>query len=90
MAMESLVRADIFFFITGVAVIVFASALVVLAVYLILISRDIRYILKIMRGHAEALHGGIERLKDVMKGWFEHMKGKRRSSSRAKGRESNV
>ncbi len=64
--MESLSHADIFFVITGVAVIIFASACVVFVVYAIMITRDIRYIVKMVRGHADRIGDDVERFRSMI------------------------
>ena len=69
--MESLIHADIFFFITGVAVIVFACVSVVLVIYLVIISRDIRHIVRMVKTRAEELNEDVGRLRSVVAtgGW---------------------
>ncbi|MFH1246642.1 MAG: hypothetical protein V1489_02625 [Candidatus Liptonbacteria bacterium] len=66
--MNTLVYADLFFFITAIAVIVFASACLVLVIYLILISRDIWFIIKLVRGQAAAIHNDIEKIRASISG----------------------
>lgn len=94
--MESLSHADIFFVITGVAVIIFASACVVFVVYAIMITRDVRYMVKMFRGHADRIGDDVERLRSnfAAKEWSFHdligfFKRSPRASSRRKVGETN-
>jgi hypothetical protein len=65
--MEELVHADIFFFITSIAVVVVAIVLVVAIVYLIQILHDVRHVSRRIRDESEAIWRDIEALRTVVK-----------------------
>ena len=57
--METLIHADIFFFVTTIVVVVIALVVLIALIYLILILRDIRDLSRIIR------HEGAEIAEDV-------------------------
>jgi hypothetical protein len=67
--MSNLVHADVFFFITGIAVIVFASACLVLVIYLIVISREVKRIVQIVRHQVEGIGEDVEWFRGTVKKW---------------------
>jgi uncharacterized protein YoxC len=70
--MNELVHADIFFFITAVAVMLITSVLVVALVYVIYILRDVRAIVARMRRASESIESDLTILRqEVMQ---ENMK----------------
>jgi hypothetical protein len=88
--MESLSHADIFFVITGISVIVLASAVAVFIVYAIMFARDIRYVVRIVREHVDRIGGDVERLRSMIaaKDWFHSVLGffQRKDSKRTSSR----
>ncbi|NCU28547.1 MAG: hypothetical protein EOM85_02660 [Candidatus Moranbacteria bacterium] len=60
--MESILKSDIFFFITSISVVVIASLLVVALFYLIKILRNFHKISKILRNYAETTESGLRDL----------------------------
>jgi hypothetical protein len=58
--MNTLVHADLFFFITSIAVIVFASACLVLVIYLIIVARDVMFIVRMIKNQAISMRDDIE------------------------------
>lgn len=65
--METLIHADIFFFVTTIAVVVIGVVLAAVLIYLSVILRDVRAVVRKGRGEAEAmlddLRGFRERVK---------------------------
>ena len=59
MRMETLIHADVFFFITTIAVIVVALLIAAGLFYLVRILRDIQRIADLVRGAAEKLAGNV-------------------------------
>lgn len=65
--MNTLLQADIFFFITSIAVVVVAIALCIGLWHCIHILRDARHITGKMRQAADALYGDFEHLRSEVK-----------------------
>ena len=65
--METLIHADIFFFITSVAVGILSAVLIIIAVYVVRIMNDIKHISTIARDQADALKQDIEDLREQLK-----------------------
>lgn len=63
--MDILIHADVFFFITSIAVIVVTAVLVVLLVYLVRIVRDVKYISRKAKTETDLL---AEDVGDLRKG----------------------
>ena len=57
------VQADIFFFITSIAVVVLTITLVVTLVYVIQILRDVRYVSKKMREESDRIIVDVEQVR---------------------------
>ena len=62
--MDTLIHADIFFFITAVAVMLIATMLAVVLVYVVLIARDVRAIVARMRRASESLESDFNALRE--------------------------
>lgn len=65
--MENIVKADIFFFITSIAVTVFTVGVVVIAVYVVRILRDMKHISKKVSEEGDKIIGDVEYLREVAK-----------------------
>lgn len=65
--MSTLVQADIFFFITSIAVIVIAALLTVALVYAILILRDTKGITRAAKAQSELILGDIDEARRFMR-----------------------
>lgn len=63
--MGDLVQADIFFFITSIAVVVFAAGFCVMLYFLIPLLRDARDMMAKVRAAAVEVEADFERLKDA-------------------------
>jgi uncharacterized protein YneF (UPF0154 family) len=66
-AMDTLIHADIFFFVTTIAVIIVTIALAVLAVYLVGVFRDVKGITKQLGEEAVLLRRDIGDLRSEMR-----------------------
>lgn len=60
--MESLLKADIFFFITSIFVAIIAIITIIAGVYFILVVRNFYKISNILRGYAESADAGLREL----------------------------
>ena len=65
--MAEFAKMDIFFFITSLAVVLLGTLAVVLLVYLIKISRDIRYISKKAKSEADLISQDLSDLRQNLK-----------------------
>lgn len=65
--MDSFLKSDIFFFITSVAVVIIAILLTVLIIYLIKVSRDIRYISQRAKTEADNIIEDVSQLRANIK-----------------------
>jgi hypothetical protein len=65
--MQTLIHADVFFFITTIAVVVLAAAFLVASIYLIVILRDIRELSRIIRKEGEEIAEDVNRLRQEMR-----------------------
>jgi len=66
--MESLVQADIFFFVTTIAVVVVGIGALIALVYLILLLRDIHEFFQIVRKEAAVIIDDIEQFRENIEG----------------------
>ncbi|MEK9182104.1 MAG: hypothetical protein AAB781_00770 [Patescibacteria group bacterium] len=64
--MENIIQADIFFFITSVAVIVFTICSIIVMIYVTRILRDMKHISKMMSQESDKLLGDIGSLREVI------------------------
>jgi len=64
--MNPLLQADIFFFITSIAVIVVTIALVVALFFLVQILRDVRYVSKRVREESDRVLEDVEHLRSFV------------------------
>ena len=65
--MDSLIHADIFFFVTTIAVIVAVIVLGVVAFYVIKILRDVVSVMKIVKAETEAVQNDVESARRYIK-----------------------
>jgi F0F1-type ATP synthase membrane subunit a len=65
--MESLIHADIFFFVTTILVVVLTGALIVVSVYVVRILRDMKDISQKVKNESEKIVGDIDNLRDKIK-----------------------
>jgi membrane protein implicated in regulation of membrane protease activity len=64
---ENIIQADIFFFITSIAVVVSAIGVVIVAVYVIRILRDMKHISKKVSEEGDKIIGDVEYLREAAK-----------------------
>jgi len=65
--MNSLIKSDVFFFITSIAVVVIAILLTILIIYLIKVSKDIRYISQKAKTEADNIIQDVSQLRTNLK-----------------------
>ena len=65
--MNNLIKSDVFFFITSIAVVVIAILLTILIVYLIKVSKDIRYISQKAKTEADNIIDDVSQLRTNLK-----------------------
>lgn len=65
--METLIHADIFFFVTTIAVVLIASLFIVVIIYVVRILNDLHYVSGIVRKETDMLAGDIEDLREEVK-----------------------
>ncbi|KKS31665.1 MAG: hypothetical protein UU93_C0015G0004 [Candidatus Amesbacteria bacterium GW2011_GWA2_42_12] len=65
--MENIIQADIFFFITGIAVIIFTICAIVVMFYVIRILRDMKIISKTMLRESDNLANDIEFVREAVR-----------------------
>ena len=65
--MESIIEADIFFFITGMAVVIFTIGMIIAMVYAIRILNDMKRISKIMLKESDKFASDIDSLREAVK-----------------------
>ncbi len=69
--MDSILKSDLFFFITSVAVVLVSAVVVVVLIYIVRIMRDIRDIASTLKHQTESLSQDIDELRSKVKeeGW---------------------
>jgi len=65
--MENIIKADIFFFITSIAVVVSTIGVVIVAVYVVRILRDMKHISKKVSEEGDKIIGDVEYLREAAK-----------------------
>lgn len=65
--MESIIKADIFFFITGIAIVVFTIGMIIAMVYIICILNDMKRISKTILKESDKFAGDIDSLRETIK-----------------------
>lgn len=65
--MNTLIKSDIFFFITSIAVVVIAVLLTILIIYLIKVSKDIKYISQKAKTEADNIIQDVSTLRTNIK-----------------------
>lgn len=65
--METLIQADIFFFITSIFVVVLAAGCAVALYFIIPILKDLRYLSEMARKEGDKLAGDIDALRGAVK-----------------------
>jgi len=61
--MDTIIKADIFFFITAIAVVIITIALSIVGYYIVLVMRDAKYISGKLRHATDELEGDFETLR---------------------------
>ncbi len=72
--MNEFLKLDVFFFVTTIAVVILTLLLAVLIVYIIKISKDIKYITKKARGEADLIANDLSDLRQNVKDHGAKMK----------------
>ena len=85
--MDTLVQADLFFFITSIAIVVITIAVLMALFYFIQILRDVRYTTKRIREETDRIVSDVDNLKEIVGGVLHIFKGKPRAR-RSKKREA--
>ena len=67
MYMEALVRSDIFFFITTIAVVAVAAGFIIVLIYIVKILRDVRYISRRLKEESDVIIEDVEALRTFLK-----------------------
>lgn len=65
--METIIQADIFFFITSVAVIIFTICAIIVMIYVTRILRDMKHISKKVSEEGDKIIGDVEYLRETAK-----------------------
>ena len=65
--MDTLVQADIFFFITSIAIVIVTIAVLIALFFLIQILRDVRYTSKRIREEADRIVSDVDDLRNFLK-----------------------
>jgi membrane protein implicated in regulation of membrane protease activity len=65
--METIIKADIFFFITSIAVVVFTLSMIVVMFYVTRILKDMKHISETISRESDKLVGDIESIREVVK-----------------------
>ena len=65
--MENIIKTDIFFFITSIAAVVFTIGVVIVAVYVVRILRDMKHISKKVSEEGDKIIGDVEYLREAAK-----------------------
>jgi len=88
--MESILKSDIFFFITSISVVVIASFVVVAIFYFIKILRNFYKISKILRRYAESTEAGLKDLGEEIRRspLFTFLFGKEKKEDSSRSRKS--
>lgn len=72
--MNTLIKSDIFFFITSIAVVILTALLCVLVFYLIKVSKDIKYISQKAKSEADNVMADIHNLREGVKQQGQNLK----------------
>lgn len=62
--METIIKADIFFFITAIAVVIVTVVILVVGYYIVLVMRDAKHISEKLRHAVDELEGDFETLRE--------------------------
>lgn len=65
--MNEFAKMDIFFFVTTIAVVVLTILLAILIIYIIKISKDIKYITRKAKSEADIISGELSELRENVK-----------------------
>ncbi len=65
--MDEFLKLDIFFFVTTIAVVIITALLAILIIYLVKISKDVKYITKKAREEADLISEDLSDLRDDIK-----------------------
>ena len=77
--MDTLVQADLFFFITSIAIVVITIAVLMALFYFIQILRDVRYATKRIREETDRIVSDVDNLKELVGGVLHIFQGKPRT-----------
>lgn len=100
--MNNIIQADIFFFITSIAVIVSTIGVIIVAVYVVRILRDMKHISKKVSEEGDKIIEDVEHLREVAKAEGMKVKNiadffsgifirrKKREKARRAGKENNL
>ena len=72
--MTEFAKMDIFFFVTTIAVVVLTLLLIILVIYIIKISKDIKYISSKAKDEADLISQDLSELRDNIKEKGAHLK----------------
>jgi xanthine/uracil permease len=65
--MNNLIHADIFFFVTTIAVVLIAALVIVVILYIVRILSDVHYISSVVRKETDHLAEDLEEIRDKVK-----------------------
>lgn len=65
--MESIIKADIFFFITSMAIVIFTIGMIIAMVYIIRILNDMKRISKTILKESDKFAGDMDSLRETIK-----------------------
>jgi hypothetical protein len=65
--MSTLIHADIFFFVTTIAIVIIAALFIIAILYVVSILKDLRYIFRVVRKETDLLAEDLEGIRDRVK-----------------------
>ena len=77
--MDTLVQADLFFFITSIAIVLITIAILMALFFFIQILRDVRYTTKRIREETDRIVSDVDNLKELVGGVLHIFRRKKRS-----------
>ncbi|MEK7138281.1 MAG: hypothetical protein AAB787_02105 [Patescibacteria group bacterium] len=89
--MDSFVKADVFFFISSIAILALTIGLSILIFYLVRILNDVKHISKSIRERSDVILGDVDRLRESIRngGWIKAIWGLFHSDNRAQAEQSS-
>ncbi len=87
--MDSVLKSDLFFFITSIAVVLVSAVLIVIMVYIVRIMRDIKDIASTLKQQTDALSDDIDEFRSKVKegSWTKFIGFMGKFIGRGKGRK---